>query len=95
MSELDLMNRVSKLPPNLKEEVSDFVDFLISKHITASSPKQPLKFGMMKGNFIMSEDFDEALDLIDARLIEERRSKDSIPFDNFLHQLKDEGKLDS
>jgi len=56
------MNRVSKLPPNLKEEVSDFVDFLISKHIHTDSPKQPLKFGMMKGNFIMSEDFDEPLE---------------------------------
>jgi len=62
MSELDLMNRVSKLPLNLKEEVSDFVDFLINKHITAGSPKQPLKFGMMKGNFVMSEDFDEPLE---------------------------------
>ena len=62
MSELDLMNRVSKLPPNLKEEVSDFVDFLINKHITADSPKQPLKFGMMKGTFRMSDDFDAPLD---------------------------------
>ncbi|MCE7042170.1 DUF2281 domain-containing protein [Dyadobacter sp. CY312] len=39
-------------------------------------------------------DFEDTLDLIDARIIEERKSEDSIPFDEFVKQLKDEGKLD-
>ena len=33
-------------------------------------------------------------DLLDALLIEERKSEDSIPFDEFVKQLKAEGKLD-
>jgi hypothetical protein len=62
MSELDLMNKVSVLPQNLKDEVSDFIDFLVNKHLHGDVPKQPLKFGMMKGTFKMSKDFDEPLD---------------------------------
>lgn len=33
MSETELLNRVSILPENLKTEVSDYVDFLISKYL--------------------------------------------------------------
>ncbi|MCF0049605.1 DUF2281 domain-containing protein [Dyadobacter sp. LJ53] len=57
------MKKVSVLPENLKEEVSDYVDFLISKYLPGESlNKKPLKFGMMKGTFKMSPDFDEPLD---------------------------------
>lgn len=62
MSELELLSKVSQLPPNLKEEVSDFVDFLISKHLGQNPQKKKLKFGMMKGTFVMHEDFDEPLE---------------------------------
>ncbi|MCF0038473.1 type II toxin-antitoxin system VapB family antitoxin [Dyadobacter fanqingshengii] len=63
MTETELMKKVSVLPENLKEEVSDYVDFLISKYLhNEGSPKTPLKFGMMKGTFKMSPDFDEPLD---------------------------------
>jgi hypothetical protein len=62
MSEIDLINKVTALPPNLKEEVSDFVDFLISKHLYNNLAKKPLKFGMMKGTFEMADDFDEPLE---------------------------------
>lgn len=33
-------------------------------------------------------------DLLDALIIEERRSEEAIPFENLLAQLKAEGKLD-
>lgn len=33
MTETELMKKVSVLPENLKEEVSDYVDFLISKYV--------------------------------------------------------------
>lgn len=50
MKEIDLINKVTALPSNLKEEVSDYVDFLISKS-SDKITKVPLKFGMMKGTF--------------------------------------------
>jgi len=62
MSEIELINKVSVLPPKLKEEVSNYIDFLVSKYHSKDSPKLPLKFGMMKGTFIMADDFDEPLD---------------------------------
>lgn len=62
MSELELISKVSLLPLNLKEEVSDFVDFLIDKHDIKNQQKKKLKFGMMKGTFIMHNDFDEPLE---------------------------------
>jgi hypothetical protein len=62
MSETELLNRVSILPENLKTEVSDYVDFLISKYLNKESSGKPLKFGMMKGTFEMKSDFDEPLD---------------------------------
>jgi hypothetical protein len=63
MSEIELMSKVSVLPKNLKEEVADYVDFLISKYLSQDNANnRPLKFGMMKGTFKMSDDFDEPLD---------------------------------
>lgn len=95
MNQEDLIDKISKLPPNVIAEVSDFVDFLIKKHGITTPPKLPLKFGIMKETFIMSDDFNEPLDdLMDAFLIEKRKSENSIPFDEFVKQLKAEGKLD-
>ncbi len=61
MNELQLYTRLSTLPPALKAEVSDFVDFLLSKKKKAIKTKK-LKFGYAKGQFKMSPDFDEPLD---------------------------------
>lgn len=33
-------------------------------------------------------------DILDALLVEERRNEDSIPFEEFVQQLKAEGKFD-
>ncbi|MEO6684974.1 MAG: DUF2281 domain-containing protein [Dyadobacter sp.] len=62
MSDINLLNKVASLPSNLKEEVSDYVDALINKSLGADLIKKPLKFGMMKGTFEMTDDFDEPLD---------------------------------
>jgi len=62
MSKIELLERVSALPENLQEQVSDYVDFLTGKYLAKDSPKKPLKFGMMKGTFVMSDDFDAPLD---------------------------------
>jgi hypothetical protein len=62
MSDVELLKKVSELPENLKEEVDTYIDFLLQKHAEKNSPKKPLRFGMMKGTFIMSDDFDEPLD---------------------------------
>ncbi|TXK49235.1 DUF2281 domain-containing protein [Pontibacter qinzhouensis] len=60
MTEIQLYTKLSKLPPALKAEVNDFVDFLLSKKKKAVKAKKP-KFGYAKGQFKMSPDFDEPL----------------------------------
>ncbi|WP_342084579.1 type II toxin-antitoxin system VapB family antitoxin [Dyadobacter sp. OTU695] len=63
MNDVELLKKVSELPDNLKEEIGNYIDFLLQKSAEADSSKKPLKFGMMKDTFIMvSDDFDEPLD---------------------------------
>jgi len=63
MSDLSLYIRMFNLSNQLKTEVSDYLDFLISKntHKKNSGKKHPTA-GCMKGTFKMSPDFDEPLD---------------------------------
>ncbi len=60
MTELQLYTKLSALPPDIKEEVNDFIDFLIIKK-QQSGKKNQAKFGSAKGQFIMAADFDEPL----------------------------------
>lgn len=60
MKQLTLNTKLESLPPNLKKEVNDFIDFLISKSKTTE--KKNAKFGSAKGKIKMSDDFDEPLD---------------------------------
>ncbi len=62
MSDVELLKKVSALPEKLKDEVDNYIDFLLQKHTESDVPKKPLRFGMMKGTFVMSDDFDEPLD---------------------------------
>jgi len=61
MNGLSIYTKLESLPQNLKQEVSDFVDFLFEK-----SSKKPKKitpqFGSAKGKIKMSPDFDAPLD---------------------------------
>lgn len=60
MGQLTLHTKLESLPPDLKKEVNDFVDFLLNKSKPAT--KKSAKFGSAKGKIKMSVDFDEPLD---------------------------------
>ncbi len=66
MENLLLCSKLKQLPENLKSEVLDFIDFLLSKSKASkksSSPKSSSpKFGSAKGMIIMKDDFDEPVD---------------------------------
>ena len=61
MSDLQLYSEIAALPDNLKQEVSDFVEFLKKKYETKPKIKER-KYGYAKGFFKMSDDFDEPLE---------------------------------
>ena len=61
MESLQLYKKISSLSDDLKKEVNDFVDFLLSKKKSQIRKKQP-KFGSAKGQIYISPDFDEPLD---------------------------------
>lgn len=61
MSSLTLYTKLESLPPELKTEVNNFIDFLIEK-TKKNKEKITPKFGSAKGKIRMSEDFDKPLD---------------------------------
>lgn len=62
MTTLTLYAKLETLPPDLKSEASDFIDYLIEK--TKKKPHKTIKpqFGSAKGKIQMSNDFDEPLE---------------------------------
>ena len=60
-TDLQLYMEISSLPADLKQEVSDFVQFLKQKAKAKKEPKAR-QFGYAKGFFKMSADFDEPLE---------------------------------
>lgn len=56
MDNIFLYSKLSRLPDNLKSEVSDFIDYLISKN-KKTTKKKP-KFGSAKGMFQIKKNFD-------------------------------------
>ncbi len=61
MSGLSLHTKFDALPQNMKQEVADFIDFLIEKSVAKKKIVTPT-FGSAKGKIKMSADFDEPLD---------------------------------
>ena len=61
MEQVQLFTKISYLPAELKIQVNDFVDFLLSKRKKEEKKKQP-KYGCAKGQIYMSPDFDEPLE---------------------------------
>ena len=59
MEQIQLITKLNHLPDDLKSEVNDFIDFLLSKR--EMKLKIP-KFGCAKGQIYISPDFDEPLD---------------------------------
>lgn len=60
MDNLALYNKLSSLPEHLKSEVSDFIDFLVTKKKSPAHKGKPT-FGSGKGMFVMNADFDDPL----------------------------------
>ena len=92
MSEIELMIRVSMLPPHLKEEVSDFVDFLLNKYVEQSQQDNASQFGMVNGVSGMAAN--SAENLPDALLAEEIKTENSILADIFKKRLKADSEFD-
>ena len=61
MSTLSLYTKLEMLPNNLKQEASDFIDFLLEKSVAKNKIVVP-RPGSAKGKIRMSPDFDEPLD---------------------------------
>lgn len=61
MTDWQLYSQICSLPPDLKKEVSDFVEFLKQKSNSKAEPKER-KFGYAKDFFKMAPDFDEPLE---------------------------------
>lgn len=61
MTELQLYIKINRLPDDMKKEVSDFIDFLLSKRGKAKKSKQPV-YGCASGEILLSPDFDAPLD---------------------------------
>lgn len=61
MDSFNLYTKINVLPDNLKSEVNNFIDFLLSKRKKEIKKKEP-KFGCAKGLIFMAPDFDEPLD---------------------------------
>lgn len=56
-----IYTKLNYLPPDLKLQVIDFIDFLLSKKKKQIKKKSP-EFGCAKGQIFISPDFDDPLD---------------------------------
>ena len=65
MDQIQIYTKLNYLPTDLKSEVNDFIDFLLSKRKKVIKKKIP-KFGCAKGQIYISPDFDEPLDAFNA-----------------------------
>jgi len=61
MNSLSIYTKLETLPKDLKQEVSDFIDFLMQKSRTKKKKVIP-QFGSAKDKIKMSPDFDAPLD---------------------------------
>jgi Protein of unknown function (DUF2281) len=61
MDNATLYSKLVALPDHIKSEVSDFIDFLLSKKKETKNGKKA-KFGSAKGMFIMKPGFDDPLE---------------------------------
>lgn len=61
MEYIQLYTKLNRLPDDLKSEVNNFIDFLLSKYKKEKEKKKP-KFGYAQGEIYISPDFDEPLE---------------------------------
>ncbi|WP_159474139.1 DUF2281 domain-containing protein [Dyadobacter sp. 3J3] len=62
MSEIQLIEKVKKLPTAYQKEVEDFVDFILEKKINQPKMEKKRILGLLKGKMKMSDDFDTPLE---------------------------------
>jgi len=63
MNGLSLMSKIDSLPLDLKQEVIDYVDFLLTKKVKKNKKvKKGMVYGWAKDSITMSPDFDEPLE---------------------------------
>jgi len=63
MNGLSLISKIDSLPLDLKQEVIDYVDFLLTKKVKkVKKTQKPRIYGWAKDSIIMSPDFDEPLE---------------------------------
>jgi hypothetical protein len=61
MTDVQLYTKLSALPPDLKKEAEDFIDFLLSK-IKSQPVNQLREPGLAKGLITMKDNFDDPLE---------------------------------
>ena len=52
--------KIQNLPPDLQNEVIDFIDYLINKKMANQKGKRP--FGLCRGQIKIADDFNEPID---------------------------------
>ncbi len=57
----ELLEKITVLPPEQRQQVLDFVDFLAQKYVHAQSDATSRMMGLYEGMGYVSEDFDEPL----------------------------------
>ena len=66
-----MFSKIELLPDHLKQQVMDYIEFLLSRETEGGQPdqtlqpqqgKKALKAGFLKGSFVMADDFDEPLE---------------------------------
>jgi len=62
MTDIQLYTKLSRLPSNLKSEVSDFIDYLVYKSKRYSKNKSRRIPGKAKGLIKMKENFDDPIE---------------------------------
>lgn len=64
MASFSIYTKLETLPPALKEEAKNFIDYLVEKTKKMKSESRPAKpvFGSLKGKIQLAEDFDAPLD---------------------------------
>lgn len=62
MSQVQLLEKIKKIPVAYQQEVEDFVDFILEKKVNPSKSSEKRTLGLLKGKMKMSADFDAPLD---------------------------------
>lgn len=62
MSNADLLVKIDALSEDLRKQVLDFIDFLLSKGKKPEQQEKRRPIGLMKDQIHMADDFDEPLE---------------------------------